>query len=173
MLFARKDTRIALLTVFLLLSVSTLRADSVTDWNKRACEIAGPANFDTPNANRALAIMHTAIYEAVNAITKKYPTGDVKIDAPAGASVDAAVAAAGRMTLLKVAPSRQTEIESAYQEALGKIADGRAKTDGIAVGEKAAAAVLASRLEDGFTTTETYRPYTLPGVYVPTVVPLV
>ncbi|MEO8042531.1 MAG: vanadium-dependent haloperoxidase, partial [Acidobacteriota bacterium] len=51
--------------------------------------------------------------------------------------------------------------------------DGQSKTDGIAIGEKAAAAILATRTEDGFATIETYRPYTIAGVYVPTAVPLV
>jgi hypothetical protein len=50
--------------------------------------------------------------------------------------------------------------------------DGQAKTSGIAVGEQAAAAVLAMRSEDNVVSLEAYRPQTTPGVYVPTVVPL-
>ena len=73
---------ISIITLFLasfFLSASAANADSVTEWNTRACELASPANFDTPSANRIIAIMHTAIYEAVNAITKKYPAGELKI----------------------------------------------------------------------------------------------
>ena len=157
----------------ILLSSVIVKADAVTSWNTVACELAGPANLDTPNSNRALAVMHTAIYEAVNAITKRYPTGDVKIEAATGASVEAAIAAAGHMTLSRLAPAKQSEIDAAYQAAIAKIPDGTSKSDGIAVGEKAAEAVLARRLDDGFATVETYRPYTIAGVYVPTVVPLV
>jgi len=149
------------------------RADAVTDWNAKACDLVGPASVDTPTANRALAIVDTAIYEAANAITKRYPAGDLKIEAPAGASVDAAIAAASRNTLVRLVDGKQVEIEAAYQAALGRIPNGKAKIDGIAVGEKAAAAILARRSEDGFTTIETYRPYTIAGVYVPTVLPLV
>jgi hypothetical protein len=159
--------------VCIFLPVSIVKADEVTRWNSIACELAGPANFDTPTSNRALAIMHTAIYEAVNAITKRYPSGDLKIDAPAGASIDAAIAAASHITLSKLAPARQTEVDSAYQAAIAKIPDGKSKSDGIAVGEKAAEQILARRMDDGFTTVETYRPYTIAGVYVPTAVPLV
>jgi hypothetical protein len=169
----RKLSVAVLLFVCILLATGTTNADSVTEWNPRACELLGPANFDTPTSNRALAIMHTAIYEAANAITKRYPAGDFKIEAPAGASVDAAVAAAGHATLTKLAPVKQAEIDSAYQAAIAKIPDGNSKSDGIAVGEKAAAAVLAARMEDGSATIETYRPYTIAGVYVPTVLPLV
>jgi hypothetical protein len=69
-------------------------------------------------------------------------------------------------------PTKQQEIDSAYQASLAKIADGKSKTDGIAVGEKAAAAILTTRENDGFATVESYRPYTIAGVYVPTMVPL-
>ena len=156
----------------LLLVVPGAKGDAVTDWNIRACDVAGPANLDTPTANRLIAIMHTAIYEATNAITKRYPVGDLKIDAPAGASVDAAIAAAARATLVELVPLKQAEIETAYRSSLAKIPDGRSKTDGIGVGEKAAAAILQGCAGDGYNAVESYRPYTIPGVYVPTVIPL-
>ena len=117
--------------------------------------------------------MHTAIYEAVNAITKRYPAGDQKIDAAAGASVDAAVAAASRSALVKLIPSKQSEIEAAYKAVLAAITDEKAKAEGVGVGEKAAGAILGMRMDDGFATVESYRPYTIAGVYVPTIVPLV
>jgi len=93
---------ISTIALLIFISASLARADSVTEWNTRACELGAPPNFDTPTANRIIAIMHTAIYEAVNAITKKYPAGDVKIDAPNDASVDAAVATAASITLEKL-----------------------------------------------------------------------
>ena len=70
-------------------------------------------------------------------------------------------------------PSQQAAIDGAYQAALAKIADGPAKTAGIAVGEQAAAAILALRADDGAAAAETYRPHTTAGVYVPTVIPAV
>ena len=160
-------------TLAFLINVNPVHADAVNEWNIRACEITGPATFDTPTSNRVLAIMHTAVYEAVNAITKKYPSRDAKIDAPAGASVDASVAAASRAVLLKLVPSKQAEIEAAYQASIAAVPDGKAKSDGIAVGEKAAAAILEARAGDGFAMLESYRPHTTAGVYVPTIVPLV
>ena len=97
----------------------------------------------------------------------------VKLDAAPGASVDAAVAAANRATLLQLVPSQQTAIDSAYQAALSAMPARQAQTAGLAVGEKAAAAILAWRAEDGAATAETYRPHTTAGVYVPTVIPVV
>jgi hypothetical protein len=163
----------ALTLSVILFFVPAVKADAVIDWNIKACEIAGPVSFDTPTSNRMLAVMHTAIYEAVNAITDRYPQSAVKLEAPAGASVEAAVAAAGRAALLHFAPAKAAEIEASYQAALSTVAEGRPKTDGISVGEQAAAAVIAARPFDDSVPSETYRPYTLPGIYVPTALPLV
>ena len=148
-------------------------ADSVTHWNVTACEIVTDAKIGTPPANRVLAITHTAVYEAVNAITKRYPDSGLQLESEPSASVDAAIAAACRATLVKLVPSQETAIESAYHEALASITDGPAKIAGIAVGEKAAAAVLVLRSGDGAAAGEAYRPHTTAGVYVPTVIPIV
>ena len=157
----------------LALAVPSTRADSITEWNTRACDLVGSSNLDTPTANRALAMMHTAIYEAVNAITKKYPASDVKLNASRGASVDAAIATASRAILVKLVPAKAIDVEIAFKKVMAAIPEGMSKIEGSSVGERAAAAILATRMEDGFTTAESYRPYTIAGVYVPTQVPLV
>ena len=155
-----------------LLVASTATADVVTDWDAKACGIVMDAKLPTPGAVRILALTETAVYEAVNAITAKYPASALNVTPAPGASVDAAVAAATRVTLTKTAPTQQAAIESAYAAALAKIADGASKTEGIAVGERAAAAVLASRAADMVPMTDLYRPRTTPGVYVPTATPV-
>ncbi len=155
------------------LGATSSRADAVTDWNLKACDMVVEAKLGTPPAMRVLAIVHTAVYEAANAITRRYPAGTLQLAAAPDASVDAAVAAANQATLVKLLPTLQPAIDSAYQAALGKIAEGPAKTAGIAVGAKAAAAVLATAAADGATAAEAYRPHTTPGAYVPTVVPAV
>ena len=154
-----------------LLACTTARADAVCDWNTKVGEIIVSEKMGPPPANRTMAIVDTAVYEAVNAITKRYPAGTLKLEAAPGTSVDAAIAAANRTTLSKLLPSQQVAIDFAYQAALSKIADGAAKNSGIAVGEQAAAAVLVARADDGAVAVETYRPQTSTGVYVPTVLP--
>ena len=154
-----------------LLACTTARADAVCDWNTKVGEIIVSAKMGPPPANRTMAIVDTAVYEAVNAITKRYPAGTLKLEAAPGTSVDAAIAAANRTALSKLLPSQQVAIDFAYQAALSKIADGAAKNSGIAVGEQAAAAVLVARADDGAVAVETYRPQTSAGVYVPTVLP--
>jgi hypothetical protein len=143
----------------------------VTDWNVKAGEIVIAAKLGPPPAYRVMAIVHTAVYEAANAITKRYPASGLHLEAASGASVEAAVATANHATLVQLVPSQQAAIASAYQAALAMIPDGPTKTAGIAVGEQAAAAVLALCAHDGAATGETYRPHTSAGVYVPTVIP--
>jgi hypothetical protein len=163
---------IGLLAALLLAAASDARADVVTDANARAAEIASrhPA---TPIAVRIMAIVQVSVFDAATAVTGRYPAFRATVTAPPGASVDAAVAAATRTALLKLLPAQQAAIEADYQTALKAVPDGAAKSSGIAVGEQAANAVLASCADDGALAPNTYRPHTAPGVYVPTVFPAV
>lgn len=148
-------------------------ADVVAEWNIKAGEIVVEARLLNPPASRVLAIVQTAVFEAANAVTRRYPAGGLQLEAAPGASVEAAVAAANHVTLAKLLPDQQASVDAAYAAAMARIADGPAKAAGVAVGEKAAAAILAVRAEDGATAAETYRPHTTAGVYVPTVMPAV
>jgi hypothetical protein len=170
----QRHRQIALMVVATsLLAAPMAPADVVTEWNIKAGEIVVEAKLGAPPANRVLAIVHTAVYEAANAITRRYPASGLQLEAAPGASVEAAVAAANLATLAKLVPSHQAAIDTAYVAAWARIADGPAKIAGTAVGDKAAAAILAVRADDGATTGETYRPHTTAGVYVPTVIPAV
>jgi hypothetical protein len=164
-------TIVALAIVASLLGVSTAKGDAVTEWNIKDGEIVTAAGLETPHANRLMAIAHTAAYQAANAITQRYPATGAKLKFAPGASIDAAIAAAHRTTLMQLVASQGPAIDSAYQAALSKIPDGAAKTAGIGVGEMTAAAVLAERVDDGAAARESYRPYSTAGVYVPTVIP--
>ena len=162
--------RIAALVSLLLALVTPAWADVATDANAKAAEIASRLP-GTPPAVRAMAFVQVSVFEAVNAITGRYPSSRVKITAPPGASVDAAVAASTRTVLLKLVPTQQAAIEADYQAALKSLPDSAAKAGGIAVGEQAAAACLAR--EDGMGVPDTYRPHATAGVYVPTLLPAV
>ncbi len=155
-----------------LLACSLARADAVTDWNVVAGEVLSEARLGTPPTYRVLAIMHTAIYEAVNGITKRYQASSLRLEAAPEASVDAAIAAASRAALAALVPSQRAAIDRAYDAALAPIADGAAKSAGIAAGDRAAAEILKLRADDGSAAGESYRPYTAAGVYVPTTLPV-
>jgi hypothetical protein len=164
--------RASLIAVVSLLARPHARADPVIEWNVKAGEIVTEAKVNAPVANRVMAILHAAVYEAARASTRPGGSGPAA-EATPGVSVDAAVAAASRAALLKLLPAQRTSIDAAYEAALGKVPGGPSRADAVAVGEKAAVAVLAMRADDGASTPETYRPFTTPGVYVPTAVPVV
>ncbi len=159
------------LLVWVLMQVPVVKADAVTDWNKRAGDIVVDASIGPLLAERALAIVQAAVYEAVNAITQHYPISDLKLEPVPGASVEAAVSAANRVVLAQLIPDQTAVIDKAYQAAIVVIRDEAARKAGIAVGEQAAQGVLAMRADDGAFDQETYRPVTNPGIYVPTVIP--
>jgi len=149
-----KIFKTALVAAAALAVVQAARADVVTDWNVKANELVVEAKLGTPPAMRVMAYVQTAVLDATDKL-------------PPAASFDAAVAAANRAVLLKLVPAVQAQTETAYQAALAAIADGPAKTAGIAAGERAAAALLARRAADS-APAESYRPHTTPGAYVPT-----
>ncbi len=154
------------------LATPAAQADPVVDWNSIACDLAIAAKLPPPPTYRVMALVQTAVYEAVNAITRRFPAGAVAVEADRNASVPAAIAAANRAVLSKLTPSQQAAIDSAAQAALAAIPDGPAKAAGVAAGELAATAVLAQRADDGGAAAESYRPRTSAGVYTPTVTPV-
>jgi len=119
-----------------------------------------------------MAVVQVAVFEAENAIDPHYASYQPRIPAPPGASVDAAIAAANRATLAALMPAEKSAIESAYQAALVRIPDGAPKADGITVGEQAAARMLARAAADGAVGPDNYQWQTIPGRYVPTVIPV-
>ena len=162
---------LAVVLILFTLAIPTW-ADVITDTAERNTALIAASGLPTPLGNRALAMSHTAIYEAVNAITKKYPTGRVQLTAEPGASIEAAVAAANRGVLLQLIPNKKDEIEAEYRRAIASVAEGSGKASGIKLGEQAAAAILQYRSVDDASLVETLRPVTEPGVYVPTAIPV-
>ena len=146
---------------------------SILDWNARAAQlIVGPggAAKAPPLAFVDLAIVHTAIYDAVNA-TEGFPYRSYHLapSVPGEASGDAAAAAAGRATLIALFPARAAEIEAWYAASLAAIPDGDARARGVAVGAETAAGILALRANDGRNAgTPIVEPAAAPGVWVRT-----
>ena len=157
-----------------LLGTSVARADVVTDWNLRDGELIAAANLNTPEANRVMAIAHTAAYEAANAITRRFPGAGSGLHPGSGASLDAAIAAAHHAVLLALVPAQGATIDQVYQTALGALADDAPRSMGIAVGEEAATMVLARRADDTASAAahEAYRSHAGAGIYVPTTTPI-
>jgi hypothetical protein len=161
-----------LVAVVILVAAPGAQADIVTDANLKAAEIVSrvPA---PPITVRAMAIVQVSVFEAVSAITGRYPPQRTTLAPAPAASVEAAVAAATRTALSKLMPAQQAAIDADYQALLASVPDGQAKTAGIALGEQAANAIVALCADDGMVAADVYRPHAAPGVYVPTMGPAV
>lgn len=142
-------------------------ADVVLDWN----EVAVAATAFPPNSilqSRVLAIVHAAMYDAVNAIDRRGGTYAVDIKAPAGASVEAAAAAAAHAVLSRLTPSQNAALTVAIERSLAQIPSGQSKIDGINVGTEVAEKMLALRRQDGWDGKASYTPTPGPGRWQPT-----
>jgi hypothetical protein len=148
------------------------RADVIMDWNAKADAIAMQKQIPPVPHARALSMMHVSMFEAVNAVERKYTPYRLALAADRTTSKDAAAATAAYDILLSIYPDQKGDLDAALATSLSGIADADAKTKGIALGKNAAAGIIAVRANDASMARETYRPHTTPGVYVPTVVPV-
>jgi hypothetical protein len=151
---------VALAVALIAAAAQTARADVVTDWNQQANAIVADAKLGPPPAYRVMALVQTAVQDAVSAAQALPQGGDV--------AVAAAVAAANRATLAKLLPAQEAAVAAAFQKALSALPEGAARAAGVTAGEQAAAALLARRADDGATAPDRYRPHASPGAYVPT-----
>lgn len=114
---------------------------------------AGPSGFGEQRgrtrSSRALAIVHIAIYDALNAICQRYPGYSGPLPALADSSRDAAIAQAAHDTLAALYPRQSSRLHAVLDADLARLPAGRAKQNGIDVGRRAAAAILALRADDG------------------------
>jgi hypothetical protein len=160
------------LSTAVLLLPSVCTADMVLDWNEVALARVVAARQGPPDGARTLAVVHLAMFEAINAVEPRYAPYAFKGRAPAGASAEAAAAAAASSVLVKLFPDQAQAVDAAYAASVAKIPDGSAKTSGIALGQEVGAACLSMREKDGSGVPGLYRPRTAPGVYVVTVLPV-
>jgi hypothetical protein len=136
----------------------------VAFWSTEArCAIvpptAGPENFGNKFPGEAavyMGIVHAAIYDAAVAVYGGYrPYGNVAVRARAGASPDAAIAAAAHDTLLGLQPAlgltapQQAILDGDYAAYVAAIQDRQAKDDGVVAGKEVAAGIVALRANDG------------------------
>ena len=146
------------------------QTDMVLTWNSHAANaIVGVAAQRPERGLIRLAMVHLAIYDAVNAIDG-YPfqSYGVTPNVVSPASPEAATAAAAHDILVALFPAQQTDLDAKYLESLASIPDSPAKANGISVGQQAASGILALRAGDGRDAVVTYTPGGGPGVWMPT-----
>jgi len=165
-----KQFIIAPVLAFILLAPPA-RADVIMDWNAKADAIGIEKQLVNSANTRGQAMLHVAMFEAVNAIDRRYTPYRLNLTADRGTSREAAAASAAHDVLVALYPDKAADLDATLATSLSAINDGEAKSKGIELGKKAAADIIALRANDGSKTPESYRPQTSPGVYVPTTVP--
>jgi hypothetical protein len=151
-------------------STPSLAQNVVTDWNGIASTTI-VANGGKPSATSAVwfAYSSIAVYDAVNAIHRQFEPFYYRGTAPRGASDEAAAIAAAHRVLVNYFLAQQLTLDAMFQGSIAKInAAPKAKSDGIAVGEAAAVALIAARAGDGLEASVPYTPGSGPGVWQPT-----
>src|SRR5262245_61138323 len=173
MLLPKIGVRHAAPALALLAALSTpARSDVISDWNAKAEAIAVEKRLLSPNNAREMAVLHVAMFEALNAIDRRYAPYRLSLSAERTVSKEAAAASAAHDVLVALYPDQQASLDSMLKASLGAITDGDSKTKGIELGKQSAGQILALRANDGSAAAETYRPYTAPGHSVPTVLPV-
>jgi hypothetical protein len=167
----RFPTKFSVIGSLLAACSSFATADVITDWDEKAVAAGYTAKQGPPPHSRVVAIVHLAMFEAVNSIDGRYRPYRAHLAAEPGASREAAAAAAAHYVLTRVYPDQAKDMDKALQATLAAVGDEAARAKGVRLGERSGAAMLAERSKDGAGGPDTYRPFTAPGKYVPTVLP--
>src|SRR5712671_3619269 len=131
---------------------SSQPVNAVVQWNRTLLVIVRTpgAQPGTVHPTRSFAILHAAIYDAVNAIDRTHRPYLVRLSGvPRDASQEAAAAAAAHQVLVALYPAFKTALDAALQQSLAEIPDGNDKVEGIRIGQTVADRILALRSNDG------------------------
>lgn len=162
--------RVSVIALLLAVLTGIAHADVISDWNRKTVSAGMRAKAGVMQGRNA-AMVHVAMFDAVNAIERRYTPYRVQLTAASSASREAAAAAAAHSLLIRLYPDQARDLEMFYRASLAVIPDGEPKSQGIQLGEKVAAEIFEWRTKDGADAPNTYRPYTAAGTYVPTALP--
>jgi hypothetical protein len=162
----RLRTVLTMLVLMVAIAGRARAANPIVDWNQIALTTA----LTTPGTQIYLTYVNLAMYDAVNAIDERYQQYGPEFHGPRNASVDAAAISAAYQTLLYYFPAQSATLQSQYDSAIAAIPNGQTKASGIAIGQIAAARIVALRTGDGRNANVpyTYPTSPVPGVWIPT-----
>jgi hypothetical protein len=158
-----------MLALLLTTPMAAATANVVTDWDEKAVSVLQTGMVPPPpTAFRTMAILHVAMFDAVNSIEPRYKLYKTRLSATPDTSKEAAAASAAAAVLVKLVPDAAADVQSTLTSYLATLPDGDAKSKGIELGQDVAAKILEAREKDGASTADAYRPKTKPGAYIPT-----
>ena len=148
------------------------QADVIMEWSARTDALAIEQRQIPTLHARTLALVHVAMFEAVNAIEPRYQSYRLKLVTDRRTSPELAAAAAAHAMLTALFPAQQALLDSQLAPVVNAVPEGPRRARALLLGRKAAEELLALRAQDGSEIAETWRPATPPGVYIPTTIPL-
>ncbi|SCF27716.1 vanadium-dependent haloperoxidase [Micromonospora mirobrigensis] len=149
---------------------ANMSANAVVVWDRNAQTAIWDVAGQQPQVQaRSFAMVHGAVYDAVNAIAgRPYQPYLVAPHTNGRESVDAAVGTAAFQVLSTLFPTQRERLETQYEQWLTMIPDGAARRRGVSVGSQTAAAMIAARQNDGAFGNPSWPVGTEPGQWRPT-----
>ncbi len=143
--------------------------DIIDDWNNITIQvIRNDTSQPGPTfGSRNMAMVHAAMFDAINSISETHTPYRLDLPAPPGASREAAGIQAAYRVLVGLYPAQAAFLVAERNAKLAAIPNGTAKSDGIDIGETVALDMLAWRSTDGANTFVPYTPGVLPGMWRP------
>jgi hypothetical protein len=163
------NLRKVLVAVALTAPAPSVFANVITDWNENTVTVVTP-RMAPAAGQRVVAIVQTAMFDAVNSIERRYQPYLVQFPAAPTASREAAAASAAGTVLTGLVPHAEAQVKSLVASYLASMPNSEAKSKGIELGQMVASKHLEARLHDGSDAPDSYRYKTKPGVYVPTAI---
>jgi membrane-associated phospholipid phosphatase len=127
-------------------------SNPVVQWNRNLLALVRTPGAQSPtiHSTRSFAMMHAAIYDAVNSIDQTHHAYRIRIAGAAPfSSKEAAAAAAAHDVLAGLYPNFLATLDDELQDSLAQVAEGAPKEQGIAIGQSVASQILALRNDDG------------------------
>lgn len=142
----------------------------ISEWNAIAVNtmLGDTPKVGHPQVFLYLGFLQAAVYDAVVGIDRRYEPYRFHDRAPNPSSTQAAAVAAAHEVLVTYFPYAQATLDAAYASSLAQIPDGKAKTNGITFGIRAADNLIALRANDGRDAPIFFTQQPAPGVWRPT-----
>src|SRR5258708_5733804 len=137
-----------LLALALTSPMTSASANVITDWDATAVAIVASA-LPGPPAEREMALVHAAMFDAVNAIERRYRPYLIGLTAAPTTSQEAAAAMAAATVLTALHPEAASNIKAKLASDLATIPDGEAKAGGVKLRAAVAAKSPQARQDRG------------------------
>ena len=137
--------------------------NEILDWDAAMMAAIRLDNSGPTLSTRNLAILHLAMYDAVNSIARRHQPYAFLLDPPEPSSPEAAAAGAGDSVLRALYPGMTARADEVSRLWRASAPNTQATTNGLEFGIECARRILEARSGDGSATDIPYVPSTAPG----------